>query len=147
MGDDRSSIHWRSSARSNKLLVREYEDESQKQITLLIDNALPEIRAEVEDQALEDAISLCASLAKAYMAKGYILRLVARGCLVPFAAGDMQLQRILRALALLETVSEEVEFSAQLAPRSEAVLIVPSDISAKLRPRNVGTTLESNAFS
>ena len=40
-GDDRRSIHWRSSARSNRLLVREYEEEAQQRTTILIDNALP----------------------------------------------------------------------------------------------------------
>ncbi len=147
IGDDRSSIHWRSSARSNKLLVREYEDESQKQITLLLDNALPSIRGEEEEQALEDAISLCASLAQSYISKGYVLRLIARGQLTPFAGGDMQLQRILRVLALLEIESEDRLFSAQLAPRSESILVVPSAISAKNRPRDVTTLMESNAFS
>ncbi|MEM9493139.1 MAG: DUF58 domain-containing protein, partial [Myxococcota bacterium] len=41
-GDDRRDIHWRTSARTGRLLVREYEEESQKQATILIDNALPD---------------------------------------------------------------------------------------------------------
>ncbi len=141
-GDDRRSIHWRSSARSNKLLVREYEDESQRRITLLIDNALPKTRGEKEVQALEDAISLCASLAQAYLERGYALRLVARGELLPFASGDMQTQRVMRTLALLPTVDEEVPFAAQVAPRSEAVLIHPKGIAARHRPAQLQNVLE-----
>ena len=133
-GDDRRSIHWRSSARSNKLLVREYEDESQRRITLLVDNALPKTRGEDEEQALEEAISLCASLAQAYLERGYALRLIARGELLPFASGQMQTQRVLRTLALLPTVDEDVPFAAQVAPRSQAVLVVPRGISAQKRP-------------
>lgn len=141
-GDDRRSIHWRSSARSDRLLVREYEDESQRRITLLIDNALPRTRGEEEELALEDAISLCASLAQAYLERGYALRLIARALLLPFASGEMQTQRVLRALALLETVDDEVAFSAQIAPRSEAVLVVPRGIAARQRPNQLPNILE-----
>ncbi len=133
-GDDRRSIHWRSSARSERLMVREYEDESQRRITLLIDNALPKTRGEVEEQALEDAISLCASLAQAYLERGYSLRLVARGKLLPFGSGDMQVQRVLRALALLETVDAELPFASQLGGNANAVLVVPKGIAGGHRP-------------
>jgi len=142
-GDDRRSIHWRSTAREGKLLVREYEDESQRKITLLIDNALPETRGEEEEQALEDAISLCASLAQAYLERGYSLRLIGRGTLLPFASGEMQIQRVLRALALLETKTDEEPFTAEIAPRSESVLVVPRGISAALRPGRAGHVMEA----
>lgn len=133
-GDDRRSIHWRSSARSERLMVREYEDESQRRITLLIDNALPQTRGEHEEQALEDAISLCASLAQAYLERGYALRLVARGKLIPFASGEMQTQRVLRALALLATATETEPFSARVGDKSQSVLIAPQGIRATPQP-------------
>ncbi len=142
-GDDRRSIHWRSTAREGKLLVREFEDESQRRITLLIDNALPETRGEVEEQALEDAISFCASLAQAYLDKGYALRLIGRGTLVPFSGGETQVQRVLKALALLETKTEAEPFSAEIAPRSEAVLVVPKGISAARRPGQASHVMEA----
>ncbi|MCP4449236.1 MAG: DUF58 domain-containing protein [Myxococcales bacterium] len=141
-GDDRRSIHWRSTAREGKLLVREYEDESQRRMTLLIDNALPETRGEKDEQALEDAISFCASLASAYLDKGYALRLVGRDLLVPFASGDTQLQRVLKALALLETKNENDAFSADIAPRTKSVLVVPKGISARSRPAQASHVLE-----
>ncbi len=144
-GDDRRSIHWRSSARSQKLLVREYQDESQKSITLLLDNALPSPRGESEELALEDAISMCASLCSAYLAKGFVVRLIARGALVPFAAGEMQNQRILRALALMETVEDSVAFASQLAPRSESILVVPKGIKGQHRPKQATTVLEASS--
>lgn len=142
-GDDRRSIHWRSSARSERMMVREYEDESQRRITLLIDNALPKSRGESEDQALEDAISLCASLAQAYLERGYALRLVARGKLVPFGTGDMQTQRVLRSLALLETVDDTVAFSAQVSGHAQSVLVVPRGIVAAQRPAQNARVMEA----
>ncbi len=142
-GDDRRSIHWRSTASEGKLLVREYEDEGQRRITLLIDNALPRTRGEEEEQALENAINFCASLAQAYLDKGYALRLIGRGVLVPFSAGDTQLQRVLRSLALLETTEDDVAFSAEIAPRSEAVMVVPKGIAAARRPVQASHVMEA----
>src|SRR5690606_20188009 len=122
-GDDRSSIHWRSTARAGQLMVREYEQEAQRRVTLMVDNALPEGADGKLQDALEDAVSLAASLATAYIGAGYSVRLVCRGTQLPFAAGEPQLLRILRALALLETVAPDRGFSARLQPRSESVLV------------------------
>ncbi len=141
-GDDRRSIHWRSTARRGKLLVREYEDESQKRITLLIDNALPETRGEVEEQALETAISLCASLAIAYLGRGYALRLISRGSLVPFASGEMQTQRVLRELALLDTTTDRKPFAADLTSQGESVLVVPHGILSASRPAHASHVMK-----
>lgn len=41
-GDDRRDVHWKSSARSGQLLVREYEDELARRLVIGIDNALPQ---------------------------------------------------------------------------------------------------------
>jgi hypothetical protein len=40
-GDDPRDIHWRSSARRQRLVVREHEVEAVQQVTLLVDNSLP----------------------------------------------------------------------------------------------------------
>src|SRR5690606_2860292 len=66
-GDDRRAIHWRSSARTGRLLVREYEEEAQQRATLLCDNALPADPGDDALDALERAISLTASLANTYL--------------------------------------------------------------------------------
>ncbi len=164
-GDDRRDIHWRTTARGGRPLVREYESESQRQVTIIIDSALPAdvIRAgrraakaaaegkgqkgrkgkkaaadskvdkdpkpspaEVMLEALEHAVSMAASLAVAYIRSGYGVRLIGRGgCHVQMGAGPQQVARILRALALLPTVTEDVEFSEPVDPRIENVLVVP----------------------
>lgn len=40
-GDDRRDVHWKSSARFGRLLVREYEDEFARRVAIHVDNALP----------------------------------------------------------------------------------------------------------
>jgi uncharacterized protein (DUF58 family) len=124
-GDGRHDIHWRSSARMGRLMVREYEEEAQQRATLVLDNALPRDPDEAERDELERAVSLTASLAAAYLGAGYAVRLIARGALVPFSAGPSQLARILRELALLATVTAEVPYRGALDSGSDSVWVSP----------------------
>jgi uncharacterized protein (DUF58 family) len=144
-GDDRRDVHWRSSARSGRLLVREYEDEHAQRVVIGVDNALPDaVRDAVTDGALppaveaavaavERAISVAGSLAASYLEVGWTVELCARDCHVPAGVGRMQEARIARALALLPYVSDAVAFAA-LPPRVESVLVVPGTVAAGGRP-------------
>jgi uncharacterized protein (DUF58 family) len=100
-GDDSRGIHWRSSARGGRLLVRELEEEAQRRVVLEVDNAVADAADPAQLDALEDAVSHAASLAVAYLRAGYAVKLIARGAGVPLGAGAAQEQRLLRALALL----------------------------------------------
>jgi uncharacterized protein (DUF58 family) len=145
-GDDRRDVHWRSSARTGRLLVREYEDEHARRVAIAVDNALPDavrdaaadgaITPEVEAQvaSVERAISVAASLAAVYLEAGWTVELCARGCRVPPGAGRSQEARIARALALLAYASPGLAF-AVLPPRVDSVLVVPRAVPAAGRPR------------
>ena len=150
-GDDRRDIHWHSTARTGRLMVREYEEEAQRRATIFCDNALPaepgvndgDLDEEELAESLERAISLTASLAASYISLGYAVRLVARGESVPFAAGQHQLSRILRVLALLPTVTEEVDFAAAADQRTETILVVPRGVTeVGNRPTTVSHVME-----
>jgi uncharacterized protein (DUF58 family) len=142
-GDDRRDVHWRSSARTGRLLVR--EDEHARRVVIGVDNALPEaVRDAVTDGALtpaaeaavaavERAISVCASLAAVYLDLGWTVELCARGCHVPAGAGRLHDARIARTLAVLPYVSDAVAFAA-LPPRVESVLVIPRTVAAAGRP-------------
>jgi len=144
-GDDRRDVHWRSSARTGRLVVREYQDEYAHEVVIGVDNALPDaVRDAVTDGALtpaielavfavERAISVAASLATSYLERGFSVELCARDCHVPAGAGRMHEARIARALALLPYVSDAVAFAA-LPPRVESVLVIPRTIAAAGRP-------------
>jgi uncharacterized protein (DUF58 family) len=145
-GDDRRDVHWRSSARSGRLLVREYEDEHARRVAIAVDNALPDavreaaadgaITPEVEAQvaAVERAISVAASLATVYLESGWTIELCARGTRIPPGAGKSHEARIARALALLPYASPDQAF-AVLPPRVESVLVVPRAVAAGGRPK------------
>ena len=160
-GDDRRDIHWKSSARTGRLLVREYEDELARRLVIGVDNSLPqEVREAVaanavsEDEpigpwsngfggmtpafdaqvtAVERAISTAAGLAAAYLAAGWSVELVARGCHVAPGIGRMHEAKIARALALLPYLSEAVAF-APVPPRIESVMVQPRGVAAAGRP-------------
>ena len=162
-GDDRRDVHWKSSARSGRLLVREYEDELARRLVIAVDNALPaDVREavnanspeegdakpigpwsngfgamtpalEAQVSAVERAISTAASLAAAYLEVGWTVELVARGTHVPGGNGRTHEAKIARALAVLPYVSDEIPF-APLPKRVESVLVTPRGVVANGRP-------------
>jgi uncharacterized protein (DUF58 family) len=144
-GDDRRDVHWRSSARTGRLLVREYEDELARRVVIGVDNALPQAAREAVDDgaltpahegqvsAVERAISVAASLAAAYLEVGWTVELAARGCHVPAGMGRPHEARIARALALLPYASPDEPFAA-IPPRVESVLVIPRGVASPGRP-------------
>jgi uncharacterized protein (DUF58 family) len=127
-GDDPRDIHWRSTAKTGRTLVREHEEESARRVTIFLDNALPEGELcpdELAKDGLERAISLAASLAADYLERGYAVRVLTRGDAVPpWLQGGSQLTRLLKALALLPTVTPEVPFPAVGDASAEPILVV-----------------------
>ncbi len=160
-GDDRRDVHWKSSARSGRLLVREYEDELARRLVIAVDNSLPRdvreaVAANSEDEtlpvgpwsngfgamtpafeakvsAVERAISIAASLAAAYLEVGWTVELVARGTHVEGGMGRQHEARIGKVLATLPYVGDEVAF-APLPKRVESVLVTPKGVAANGRP-------------
>jgi uncharacterized protein (DUF58 family) len=138
-GDDLRDIHWRTSARRGRPMVREYDQESARRMTLLLDNGVPG-GAACQDAAvlegLEQAISVTAWLARHYLERGYLLRLLTRGdassaalstspsevpgWLPPVSVSSSwivsprQLSLLFRQLALLPAVDEAARFSLGL---------------------------------
>ncbi len=153
-GDDRRDVHWRSTARTGRTMVREYEDELTRRAVVVLDNALPDdvlAAANADDvepadqellDAFERAVSLAASLASAYLEAGWSVQLVARGEDVAMGAGRPQLARILRALALVPAVSGETPF-ARFDARIDSVLVAPRGVTAGARPPRLGQVMEA----
>ena len=71
-GDDLRQIHWRSSARSNKLMVRHNVDTNQPRSLVLLDTRAVVYSAE----GFEDAVRAAASIIVASMNRGFEFRLL-----------------------------------------------------------------------
>jgi uncharacterized protein (DUF58 family) len=104
-GDDARNIHWKTSARQARLFIKEYEQEEEKRIRLVLDQELPTIPSgEPSADLLQDfeyAVSLTASLSAYFLNGGYWVELQTESCTVPFGIGQAHLDRILRPLALI----------------------------------------------
>ncbi len=123
-GDDPRDIHWRKSARQGRLVVRQHEDQQGRRMAVYLDNHEPEETLSVDqlDQQ-ERAVSLAASLAKHYVERGYSVSLVTRDGGVSEGAGQAQLTRILRVLALVSFHQDERPYSLEPPPGGACIFV------------------------
>ncbi|MEC3982642.1 DUF58 domain-containing protein [Amycolatopsis sp. H20-H5] len=97
-GDEMRHLHWKATARTGKLMVREYADPDQPRFTALLDT-----RREVLDGPLfEESVDVAASLVAAAAGAGHRCRLVTScGLDVATAGGPSAVRRLLDELTLL----------------------------------------------
>jgi uncharacterized protein (DUF58 family) len=100
-GDDPRSVHWRTSARSDRLLVRERERDSRRGVRVYLDNALPPDAGAADATEMERAVSLAASLCADLVRRGLRVRLLARSGETAEAEGPRALDAPLSCLARL----------------------------------------------
>lgn len=100
VGDDLRRVHWRSSARSDKLLVRQDELPWQGRSTLLLD-----VRSFAHTpDSFELAVSAAASIVTSAHGRGDHIRLLTTaGANSGFGADRQHLEALMRHLALVET--------------------------------------------
>lgn len=154
-GDPLNRIHWVSSARRNRLMVKEFELDPLAEVWLFVDSsqavhaAIPQPQVEFDPQdvwrrkykftlpasTLEYATTIAASLGRFYLQRSRSVGLVVGGehvQVLPSDRGGRQLGKILEALALVRAEGSLplhglVEAQARHLPRgSTAVMITPS---------------------
>jgi len=154
-GDPLNRIHWISTARRNRIIVKEFELDPLADVWIFLDAAravqvdqpVPEPVIEPQDiwrrkfkyslppSTLEYAVSSAGSLSRYYLQKGRAVGLVSAGPsmrIIPGDRGGRQLGKILEALAIIKgegtlPLHGLVEAQARHLPRgSTAVLITPS---------------------
>ncbi len=96
-GDDPRLIHWRSSAKTETLTVRELEEDTALDVRLVLEGT-----GGGDADALERGLAEAASLAVHFLRSGAGVELAGPGLAVPLGRGRGQERRILTALALYD---------------------------------------------
>ncbi len=116
-GDDPRLIHWKTSAKTGDLMVKELEDEDRPRISLLLEDPPPG----ATEALVEANLSYAASLAAHAIRREISLRLITAEGTVEYGQGEAHLDRVLERLALYETAS---------GPRA---LELPADVGRTVR--------------
>jgi len=145
-------IHWLSTARRNRLIVKEFELDPLAEVWIFVDAcryvhaALPRPAISLDERDMwrpsvkiplppdseEYAVSIAASLARYYLQNGRVVGLVSAGRsyqVLPAERGGRQLGKVLEALALLRAegrlpVQGLVEAEVKNLPRGSTVVLV-----------------------
>jgi len=95
-GDDPRLLHWKTTARTGHLMVREHEEEERPRVRIILQDPPPGAAA----ATVEADISYAASVAAHALRLGALVGLVTPESSIDFGAGEDHLDRILERLAL-----------------------------------------------
>lgn len=129
-GDDRRFIHWKATAKTGELMIKESAIEETIRITIFFDNFRPPL-----PEAFEESISFAASLSAKFIEAGYFVRFITCLKTIPFGTGMEHLRKILDHLAI---ISPSDDFSCLIDEGESAgrsILILQSDSSPLIRFR------------
>ncbi|HKB05433.1 MAG TPA: DUF58 domain-containing protein, partial [Gemmataceae bacterium] len=129
-GDSPRRIHWKATARRNRLTVREYEDAAPPRLLLVVEPWLPATTTVTDRDRLEAVISLAAGVCREWrLEPGARLALVIMGP-KPVAfdspAGPGGTERLLVALALQDGGTPPEDLTGILRSLNRAALTAPT---------------------
>jgi len=159
-GDPLNRIHWLSTARRNKFMVKEFELDPLAEVWIFLDAyryahaTLPHERLKLDERDMwrpdvkvplppsteEYAVSVAASLARYFLQKRRVVGLVSSGRslhVLPAERGGRQLGKILETLALLRAegalpLQTLIEAQVQSLPRGSTVVMITPEVSASV---------------
>lgn len=122
-------VHWKASARTGELMVREFAHEEDQDVLLLFDPCItaPSSKAiPVDQERFERAIELCAAIAWSFHERANWLEFRSAGFSAPRSAAGESIFHILKFLALAQPLleAENESLLADLAAESDAFEIV-----------------------
>jgi len=109
-------IHWKTSARAGRLMVKEHEKEEKRRVSIYLYNATPTPPSAELQERFELAVVLAASLVKYLIDREHQVQLTTATGRVPFGMGISHLHRCLRALARIELETREAGHPPTLPP-------------------------------
>ena len=108
--DSARHVHWKASARSGSLMVREFAREDDCRVVLVFDNhsaaALPKATA-AEKERFEQAVGLCAAIAWDFHERGALMQFHCEAVDVPQAPAHQNIFTVLRHLAVVQAIPSD----------------------------------------
>jgi uncharacterized protein (DUF58 family) len=105
--DSARHVHWKASARSGSLMVREFAREDDCRVVLILDphsvSALPQASAP-EKERFEQTVGLCAAIAWNFYERGTLLQFHCGNIEVAQAPAEQNIFSVLRHLALIQPI-------------------------------------------
>lgn len=131
-GDAFNRIHWPTTARTGRLMVREFDLDPAADVWLVLDMAFDVHQGEGDDSTEEYAVTAAASLARHLIQKGRSVGLISQPVTLPVDRGPRQSERILETLAVIHA-SSHLPLDAllpaensRLSRNSTLVVVTPS---------------------
>jgi uncharacterized protein (DUF58 family) len=130
-GDAFNRIHWPTTARTTRLMVREFELDPTADVWIVLDLDVDAHTGSGLESTEEYAVTAAASLARHLLDQGRAVGLVSQTATLPADRGPRQLERILEVLALVHA-SSHLTLAALLSAetsrfaRSSTLIIVTS---------------------
>ncbi len=103
-GESARLIHWKATAKTGRLLAREYAQEEESEFCLILDTVMRPPRQDDFD-LFEKAVSLAASMAAHFANEAADFEFITPGEYIPRGTGTDHLYRILRSLAIVRPIA------------------------------------------
>jgi len=124
-GESARLIHWKATAKTGKLMAREYAREEESEFCLILDTII-HTQGQENLARFEKAVSLAASLAAHFVHEAADFEFLTSREYVPRGTGTDHLYRILRSLAV---VTPMVGAPSDQAPEGSALTARETDVS------------------
>ena len=140
--DSARLVHWKASARSGALMVREFAREDDSNVLLVFDPysmaALP-AAAQADHDRFERAVTLCAAIAWDFRERNTLLEFRSVHAEVPLAPAVENIFSVLRLLALAQPIppANNLNFLEDLAANPDAFKIVVTSRPRGSMPPNL----------
>jgi uncharacterized protein (DUF58 family) len=120
-GEESRRIDWKATAKTQKTMVREYASNDERLATVILDNA-----SGSSNDVFEKAVSVSASFCKELIQRGYYVRLITCGKIIPFGNSREHLFKMLDILATIRKADEKEYYEGEL-PEGLSLLVRSAD--------------------
>ncbi len=134
-GDSVSRIHWPSTARHNKLIVKQFERNSVQEATIVLDLKKGNNIGTGRETTLEYSVKIAGAIARFLMDSGAFVQIIGyanEAMIVPFGKGEAHLYKVLEYLANVRsegtyTLSETLEEANFITSYSSTLITIMLD--------------------